>query len=168
MEATQPPGGTPQPGWYPDPEVPGGQRYWDGTQWTENRAPAAQAAAAPVQYDPQARQWAMWAHLSGLAGMVVGGLTWLGPLIIWAVKKDGDPFIRDQVTEALNYNLSVFLYYIVGGIATFILILAIIGILLIPVLFALWIAWIVFAIIAATRANRGELYRYPLTIRFIK
>lgn len=29
------------PGWYPDPEHPGAQRYWDGSQWTENRAPGA-------------------------------------------------------------------------------------------------------------------------------
>lgn len=28
--------------WYQDPEgVPGDLRYWDGTQWTEHRAPAA-------------------------------------------------------------------------------------------------------------------------------
>ena len=29
-------------GWYPDPEQPGTQRYWDGAQWTDQRAPAAQ------------------------------------------------------------------------------------------------------------------------------
>ena len=34
---------TPQqpPGWYPDPQGPG-QRYWDGVQWTEHRAPGQQ------------------------------------------------------------------------------------------------------------------------------
>jgi hypothetical protein len=32
------PTGLPAPGWYPDPERPGGQRYWNGTGWTENRA----------------------------------------------------------------------------------------------------------------------------------
>lgn len=37
----------PPANWYPDPEVPGQQRYWDGTQWTEHRAPGA--GAQPTQ-----------------------------------------------------------------------------------------------------------------------
>jgi uncharacterized RDD family membrane protein YckC len=43
-------GGTP-PGWYPDPSVPGQQRYWDGGTWTDHTAPGGQAGdyQAPVQ-----------------------------------------------------------------------------------------------------------------------
>jgi uncharacterized protein len=152
------------PGWYEDPEHPGQQRYWDGTQWT------ASPAQAPVPAQPAAvtdeRQWAMWAHLSALAGLFIG-FNFLGPLIIYLVKKDDGPFIRDQATEALNFNLSVFLYLVVGSIVTFILILVIVGLLLLPVLGAAIIAWIVFVIIAAMKANSGEAYRYPLTIRFV-
>lgn len=29
-------------GWHPDPELPQMQRYWDGTRWTDHRAPVAQ------------------------------------------------------------------------------------------------------------------------------
>jgi hypothetical protein len=36
------------PGWYPDPQDPYTQRYWDGTQWTENRSPVAQQAGPPT------------------------------------------------------------------------------------------------------------------------
>ena len=39
----------PPANWYPDPEVPGQQRYWDGTQWTEHRAPGQGAGAAGDQ-----------------------------------------------------------------------------------------------------------------------
>jgi hypothetical protein len=39
---------TTPPGWYPDPNDPYTQRYWDGTQWTENRAPGAQAQGPPT------------------------------------------------------------------------------------------------------------------------
>jgi uncharacterized protein len=157
-------------GWYPDPQVPGQQRYWDGSNWTDQKAPyAAQATArAPAVADPaQARQWGMFAHLSALLGGLVGGFSFLGPLIIYLVKKDDDPFIADQSREALNFNLSALLYFVVVGFATVVLFIVLIGILLIPVLIGMAIAWLVLVIIGATRANRGELYRYPLTIRFI-
>ena len=40
-------------GWFPDPEDSGGQRFWNGDEWTEHRAPAtpppAEAAPAPPQ-----------------------------------------------------------------------------------------------------------------------
>jgi hypothetical protein len=41
--------GSPVAGWYPDPEVPGGERYWDGVAWTEHRraAPSAGPWGAP-------------------------------------------------------------------------------------------------------------------------
>lgn len=150
-----------QPGWYPDPERAGYQRYWDGAQWVGQPAPVV--AQRPAS-DP--RQWAMYAHLSALVGLVIG-FSFLGPLIIYLVKKDDDPFVRDQAAEALNFNLSVFLYAVVGGIVLFVLILLIVGLLLLPLAIAAPIAWLVFVIIAAVKANNGEAYRYPLTIRFV-
>lgn len=35
------------PGWYPDPDQPQTQRYWDGGDWTEQRAPLNDSAEAP-------------------------------------------------------------------------------------------------------------------------
>jgi uncharacterized protein len=101
----------------------------------------------------------MIAHLSALAGLVIG-LNWLGPLIVYLVKKDEHPFIADQSREALNFNLSVFLYIIASAI----LIIVVIGLILLPVVA---IAWLILTIIAAVRANNGESYRYPLTIRLV-
>jgi uncharacterized protein len=101
----------------------------------------------------------MLAHLSALAGLVIG-LNWLGPLIVYLVKKDEHPFIADQSREALNFNLSVFIYIIASAI----LIILVVGLLLLP---AVAIAWLVLTIIAAVRANNGEPYRYPLTIRLV-
>ena len=95
------------------------------------------------------------------------GLSFVGPLIVYLVKKDAHPFVADQGREALNFNLSVLIYSVVGVIATFILVFILIGLLLIPVLIAMGIAWLVFVIIAAVKANQGETYRYPLTIRMV-
>jgi uncharacterized protein len=101
----------------------------------------------------------MIAHLSALAGLIIG-LNWLGPLIVYLVKKDEHPFIADQSREALNFNLSVFIYIIASAI----LIILVIGIILLPVVA---IAWLILTIMAAVRANNGESYRYPLTIRLV-
>lgn len=52
-------GGSPQApaGWYPDPELPGQRRYWDGTQWTDHTAPgpgSGSASRTPPSGPPQA------------------------------------------------------------------------------------------------------------------
>jgi uncharacterized RDD family membrane protein YckC len=40
-------GQTTPAGWYPDPEQPGQQRYWDGASWTESRQPLAGGPPQP-------------------------------------------------------------------------------------------------------------------------
>jgi uncharacterized protein len=146
-EPAPPPAPPPPPQSQPPPPPP--------PSWSSQ--PAGQAA--PGVADANARQWAMLAHLSALAGLVIG-LNWLGPLIIYLVKKDEHPFIADQSREALNFNISVFIYFIVSAILIFV----VIGILLLPVI---GIAWVILTVVATVRANNGEAYRYPLSIRFV-
>ena len=150
----------PPPGWYADPHGTG-RRWWDGTRWTEHvQAQPAIAARA------DAKTWAMVAHLSALAGAVVA-LAFLGPLVVYLIKRDDDPFVRQQAAEALNFNLSWLIYTIVGGILLVIGIVLLVGIVLIPLAIAAGIAWLVLVIVAAVKAGKGEPYRYPLTIRFV-
>ena len=152
------------PGWYPDPNAPGGQRWWDGSQWTDH-VQAAATAPPGVPATSEARSWAMAAHLSALIGLVIG-FSFLGPLVVYLVRRD-DPYVRAHAAEALNFNLSVLIYAVVGGIVLVILIILLVGLLLIPVAIAAFVAWIVLVILAGVKASRGESYRYPVTIRFV-
>ena len=119
------------------------------------------------------RQWAMFAHLSALAGGILtsgwaGSIgCFIGPLVIWLMKKDTMPFVDDQAKEALNFNITVGIVFL----ALFVLSVMTLGIGLIvaiPVWIIVGIAWLVFTIIAAIKANQGERSRYPLTLRLVK
>ena len=120
------------------------------------------------QLNNDARMWAMFCHLAGLAGVVIpvvlSGI--IAPLIVWQVKKDEHPFIDEHGKEALNFQLSIALYTIIG---VAVCIITCIGAILIPfVVGGIYLANLIFMIIAAIKANNGEHYRYPLTIRFLK
>jgi len=119
-----------------------------------NEPPMAGAPSA------EERQWAMFAHLSALVGVIIPLGSIIGPLVIWLIKKDTMPFVNDQGKEALNFNITVAIAAIVGWILCFILI----GFLLLAVLA---VGWLVFVIIATIKANEGTTYRYPFTLRLV-
>ena len=118
------------------------------------------------ELDPDARTWAMIAHLSALVGLLGNGIGFLlGPLFVWAFKKDRHPFVDEQGKEAINFQLSV----LIVGAAAVVLMFTIIGIVVaIPVLILVAIVAVVFPIVAGIRANQGEHYRYPFAWRMIK
>jgi uncharacterized Tic20 family protein len=108
------------------------------------------------------RQWALVAHLSGLVASALGGFAFLGPLVVWLIKKDQSAFVADQAKEALNFQIAVTIALLVSvGIA----IATCVGAILLPIV---GIGSLVFSIIAAVEANKGVYYRYPYTIRLIK
>ncbi len=111
--------------------------------------------------DKDARTFGMLCHLLAFAGLVIPFGNIIGPLVIWLIKREEYPFVDEQGKEALNFQISVFLYAIVCGLLSLILI----GI---PLLIALGIFWLVVVIIASVKANAGESYRYPLNLRLIK
>jgi len=108
------------------------------------------------------RTWATFMHLAGFSSVVLGlgPLAIIAPLVLWLMKRNESPFIDDHGKEAVNFQISLWLWIFVSGI----LIFCGIGILLI---FALPIFSFVMMIIMAIRANNGEYVRYPITIRFI-
>ncbi|WP_157156370.1 MULTISPECIES: DUF4870 domain-containing protein [unclassified Diaminobutyricimonas] len=99
----------------------------------------------------------LWATLIHLGGIF---FSFVPALIGYLVFKDRGPFVRDHARVALNFQITMIIAYIVGGITSILLI----GFL---ILAAAGILVVVFSIIAAITANRGEYYKYPLTIPFI-
>ena len=116
----------------------------------------------PEMPDRDTRMWAMFCHLAGLALLIgIPAANILGPFIVWQVKKEQHPFIDAHGKESMNFQISMFIYGLVAGLLIFVCV----GMVLLPVLI---VVDIVFVIIASIKANDGQAYRYPLTIRFIK
>ncbi len=149
------------PGWYPDPGGSASHRYWDGARWTSALSSAI-PPAGPHNARDDSRTYALAAHLSALLSVVVVFM-FTGPLLVYLAKKD-DPFVRRHAVEALNFNLSITLYCCMALLAG----VVISGWLALALLVLLLIAWFVFVCVAAAKAGRGEEYRYPLTIRFVR
>jgi uncharacterized Tic20 family protein len=99
-------------------------------------------------------------HLLAFVGMVFPFGNILGPLVIWLVKKDDSAFVDDQGKEALNFNITIS----IAGFVAFLLTFVVIGAFLLPII---GIFWLVMTIVAAVKANGGEYYRYPLTLRLL-
>ena len=106
--------GNTAPGWYPDP-TNGQMRWFDGTQWGQfaepgREAPTPMAAPGAQAGGTDPKQMAMLAHLLGIvAGFV-------GPLIIMMTSGEKDPFIKHHSVEALNFQITIIIAYIVAAI----------------------------------------------------
>jgi uncharacterized Tic20 family protein len=149
------------PGWYPD--ATGQQRWWDGTQWTDQTQPANQVPATmpytgqPVAAASGVQDEKTMAMLAQLLGVLTG---FVGPLIMYLMAKDDQPFLKHHASEALNFQITV----AIGYLASFLLMFVLIGFITV---FVVMIGALVLGVIATLAANRGEWYRYPICIRMI-
>jgi uncharacterized Tic20 family protein len=102
----------------------------------------------------------------GMLAHLLGGVTYLlGPLVIWAIKKDESPFVNDQGKEAMNFQITVIIALVASTVAG-----------AVPYLgaclaYALWmvvaVVNLIFAILGGLEANKGIIYRYPFALRLI-
>lgn len=126
------------------------------TNGNEYTSPPPAPSGAPASED---KTMALIAHLLGI-------ITWfIGPLVIWLINKDqaGKTFVIDQSKEALNFQITITIAFVVS----FILTIVSLGLLFfLPTLVG--IANLVFCIIGGIKANNGEAYRYPFALRLIK
>ena len=107
------------------------------------------------------RTWGMLCHLSAFAGCIIPFGNIIGPIIIYSLKRKEFPFVEDQGRESLNFQITFSILFLIS----LFLYLIVIGIFLSLILGLLWL---IFTIIAALKANQGEYFRYPFSIRFLK
>lgn len=102
----------------------------------------------------EARNMAMLCHLLGIVGF-------FAPLVIWLIEKDKHRFVDEHGRAAMNYQISLMIYYAACGL----LCLVFIGLVLMPVLIILHLT---LSIIAAVKASNGKPWRYPIAIPFLQ
>lgn len=111
--------------------------------------------------DKKANEWSMFVHFSLFAGYVIPLAGLIVPIMLWQIKKDEWPIVDQHGKNVVNWIISMIIYFVISGI----LCLVLVGFILIPILIVLDI---VFPIIGGIKANQGEVWKYPLTIPFIK
>ena len=124
--------------------------------------PASPAPAAPLS-EAEDRQWASFAHLGGILGI-------LPALIIFLVFKDRGAFTRGESKEALNFQITIIIAYIAVNVLSWIIAAFTFGLggllgLLTPLV---WVAAVIFSILGFVKSKDGNAYRYPISIRLVK
>lgn len=97
------------------------------------------------------------AVLTHILGIVTG---FVGPLILYFVSED-KPWVKEHSKNALNFQITLLIAYVAGMILSVVCI----GVL---IMLAAWVLAVIFGIMGAMKANKGEMYSYPMTIKFIK
>jgi hypothetical protein len=118
------------------------------------------------------RQWAAGAHVAALlaamlTSWVAGVAGAVAALAVWMLVRDKSAFAAEHAKEAVNFNLSMFLY---AAIAVVVVIFTLgIGLIVaLPMWLVLALVWIVCTLLAAFKAYDGQAYRYPMTIRLVR
>lgn len=99
--------------------------------------------------------WGVATHLGGVF------VSWLVPLVVWLIFRERSPMIDDHGKEALNWQITLFIGYVIGYATMIILI----GFIIVPLIF---ITALIFGILGAVAAYNRRPFRYPFNIRFIK
>ena len=130
---------------------PTGSSPVDPTNRAQIRETTDQGSSPAIETSAEARNMAMLCHILGAAGF-------FGPLVIWLSEKDKHKFVSNHGQTAINYQISLMIYAVVLS-ATVVLVFPL------PVLA---LVHIVLIVIGAVKAHRGQHWRYPIAIRFLK
>ncbi len=118
---------------------------------------AANPGSVPAKEE---RTWAMFIHLSALAGHLFPFAHIIAPLIIWQIRKDTSAFVDAHGREAVNAQITFTIYFAIAFVLCFVLI----GI---PIIAGLYLGNLILIILAAIAGNDGRMFRYPLILRLV-
>jgi len=104
-------------------------------------------------------KWGMIIHLSQFCGYIVPIAGLVVPIILWQIKKADSEIIDQHGCIVVNWIITEIIFGFICGLLFFVLI----GI---PLLIALLAVGIVFPIVGAVKANNGEVWSYPCSIKF--
>lgn len=152
-----------QPSSTPPPPPPPQSYGASPVQQPAYSPPPSGAPATPQPFSPLVgRQLTsdetMWSMLGHLGGIILG---FIAPLIVMLTKGNESPYTRYHSVEALNFQITLAIGYVISTVLTFVII-GILGFFVLPVIS------IIFSIIAGLAANKGETYKYPFALRLVK
>ena len=131
--------------------------------------PAAPAAPVRTPSETEVKNWCMGAHLSALLGFFFPTIGHIGgPLVVFLMKKDDLPVAAGHAKEALNFQISLFIWALIGSAISVPLMFVIIGFFTMAgVWLAYYILSLLFPVLAGLAATEGRNYRYPMTMRLV-
>jgi len=100
----------------------------------------------------------MWSMLAHFGGILLG---FVAPLIVMLTKGNESPYYKYNSVEALNFQITVLIGYVVASVLSVVLI----GLFLFPVLLLINL---IFCVLGGMAASKGQTYRYPIALRLVK
>lgn len=123
--------------------------------------------STPNSINSETRTASVLAHLSGPISSFVsaGWLAIAGPLVVWFIYRDRSAFVREQAAEAFNFQVTMWLGAIIGGLLCLTVLLIPVGVILI---LASVVMSVVMGVLAALKAANGQTYNYPWKSNFLR
>ena len=118
----------------------------------------------PIPPNTEEMNFAMLAHIAGCAGLLgFGYIGFIGPLVIWWLKKDTSSYVELQAKEAFNFQITILLIAILCGAMTLLSCGTLFPIIFLPMLLQL-----IFGVLSVLEVRQGRDYRYPLNLRLMQ
>lgn len=112
--------------------------------------------------------WPILTHLSHFLNFIIPFGGYIALLVIWIVNRDEKPYILPHVKVVLNWALTTFIYLIAAIILMFCFVSQLGYYFCVLFMVAIALLNFIYPIIGAVKASQNEIWKYPLSIEFIK